>query len=244
MIDHITGAEDARIGAAPQFQNTGPFEGPETMSDQDPNAQAPEETPEVTTNQDASAAESQGSSEETAAAEGDPLTALQAENAELKDRLMRALAEVENTRRRADKDRQDASRYGSSGLAKEILPVIDNLGRALQSVTDEQKAESEALNTIAVGVDMVAKQLVDALGRFGVKQIDPAKGEKFSYDQHQAMSEIETPDQPTGTIVQTLQPGYIMHDRLLRAAMVIVAKGGPAQPSPPPEDHTPIDTTA
>lgn len=213
------------------------------MSDQDQNASTPDETPEDPAPEAPGAADAQEASE-ASAVETDPIAALEAENSELKDRLMRALAEVENTRRRSEKDRQDASKYGSSGLAKEILPVIDNLGRALQSVTDEQKAESEALNTIAVGVDMVAKQLVDALGRFGIKQIDPAKGEKFSYDQHQAMSEIEAPDQPTGTIVQTLQPGYMMHDRLLRAAMVIVAKGGPAQTPPPPEDHTPIDTTA
>ncbi|MDJ0685031.1 MAG: nucleotide exchange factor GrpE [Alphaproteobacteria bacterium] len=174
----------------------------------------------------------------------DPLDALQAENAQLKDRLMRALAEVENTRRRAEKDRQDAAKYGPSGLAKELLPVLDNLGRAVQSVTPDQREENEALNNISTGVEMVAKQFLDAFARFGVKQIDPEAGERFSYEVHQAMSELEMPDQPAGAIVQTLQPGYMMHDRLLRAAMVVVAKGGPKPGAAPPEDHKPIDTTA
>ena len=173
--------------------------------------------------------------------EVDPVEALAAENAELKDRLMRALAEVENVRRRADKDRQDAARFGPSGLAKELLAVADNLGRALQAVSDEDRAASDSIKNLVVGVEMIEKQFIDAFERFHIKRIDPI-GEKFSYERHQAMSEATGTGQPSGTIVQVLQPGYMMHDRLLRPAMVIVAKGDPD--GAPPEGHTSIDTTA
>ncbi len=214
---------------------------PETGAEDATAAGAAEET---TAPEDQTEANREGAADPAHDADEDPMAVLQAENAELKDRLMRALAEVENTRRRAEKDRQDAAKYGPSGLAKELLPVLDNLGRAVQSVTPDQREENEALNNISTGVEMVAKQFLDAFARFGVKQIDPEAGERFSYEVHQAMSELEMPDQPAGAIVQTLQPGYMMHDRLLRAAMVVVAKGGPKPGAAPPEDHTPIDTTA
>jgi molecular chaperone GrpE len=173
--------------------------------------------------------------------EADPVEALAAENAELKDRLMRALAEVENVRRRADKERQDAAKFGPSGLAKELLAVADNLGRALQSVTDEDREASASVKNLVVGVEMIEKQFVDAFERFHIKRIDPL-GEKFSYEKHQAISEATDTGQPAGTIVQVLQPGYMMHDRLLRPAMVVVAKGEPD--AAPPEGHASIDTTA
>ncbi len=173
-------------------------------------------------------------------AEVDPTEALAAENAELKDRLMRALAEVENVRRRADKDRQDAAKFGPSGLAKELLAVADNLGRALQSVSEEDREASDSVKNLVVGVEMVEKQFLDAFERFQIKRIDPV-GEKFSYEQHQAMSEATGTGQPAGTVVQVLQPGYMMHDRLLRPAMVVVAKG---DSEAPPEGHASVDTTA
>ncbi|WP_425407044.1 nucleotide exchange factor GrpE [Hwanghaeella sp.] len=175
------------------------------------------------------------------AAEVDPTEALAAENAELKDRLMRALAEVENVRRRADKDRQDAAKFGPSGLAKELLAVADNLGRALQAVTEEDREASASVKNLVVGVEMIEKQFMDAFERFHIKRIDPL-GEKFSYERHQAMSEATGTGQPSGTVVQVLQPGYMMHDRLLRPAMVVVAKGEPD--SAPPEGHASVDTTA
>ena len=174
--------------------------------------------------------------------EADPVEALAAENAELKDRLMRALAEVENVRRRADKDRQDAARFGPSGLAKELLTVADNLGRALQAVTEEDREASPSVKNLVVGVEMIEKQFMDAFERFHIKRIDPV-GEKFSYEQHQAMSEATGTGQPAGTVVQVLQPGYMMHERLLRPAMVVVAKGD-AEGGAPPEGHTSVDTTA
>ena len=173
--------------------------------------------------------------------EADPVEALAAENAELKDRLMRALAEVENVRRRADKERQDAAKFGPSGLAKELLAVADNLGRALQSVTEEDREASASVKNLVVGVEMIEKQFVDAFERFHIKRIDPL-GEKFSYEKHQAISESTDTGQPAGTIVQVLQPGYMMHERLLRPAMVVVAKGD--SDAAPPEGHASIDTTA
>ncbi|MEQ9489716.1 MAG: nucleotide exchange factor GrpE [Alphaproteobacteria bacterium] len=178
-------------------------------------------------------------------AEADPfavLQALQKENAELKDRLMRALAETENTRRRAEKDRSDASKFGGSGIAKELLPVLDNLGRAVSAVPPELSEENEQIKNLVVGVEMTEKQFLDAFNRFGIKRIDP-KGEKFSYDRHQAMSEREGTGEAPGTIVEVLQAGYMMHERLLRPAMVVVAKGEPKKTGRP-EGHDPIDTTA
>ena len=198
-----------------------------------------EEQPVDEAAQQEAAAEAEAPEE---AAEVDPTEALAAENAELKDRLMRALAEVENVRRRADKDRQDAAKFGPSGLAKELLAVADNLGRAVQSVSDEDREASASIKNLVIGVEMVEKQFLDAFERFHIKRIDPV-GEKFSYEQHQAMSEATGTGHPAGTVVQVLQPGYMMHDRLLRPAMVIVAKGDP-DGGTPPEGHTSVDTTA
>jgi len=216
---------------------------------QDPNGpdikrSEPHDAPDAVPNPDAMAqpAPDAGGGGE---AEADPfavLQALQAENADLKDRLMRALAETENTRRRAEKDRADASKFGGSGLVKELLAVLDNLGRAVSAVPPELRDENDQIKNLIVGVEMTEKQFLDAFTRFGIARIDP-KGEKFSYDRHQAMSEREGTGEPAGTIVDVLQPGYMMHDRLLRPAMVVVAKGEPVKPGPP-EGHDPIDTTA
>ena len=169
------------------------------------------------------------------------LTVLEAENADLKDKLMRALAEVENVRRRSEKERQDTAKFGASGLAKELLPAIDNLGRALQSVPEEMRDGDDSVKNLVLGVEMIEKQFVDALSRFKITRIEPM-GEKYSYELHQAMSEVEGTGHPAGTVVQVLQPGYVMHERLLRPAMVIVAKGDPAKDRP--EGHEPVDTTA
>ena len=177
---------------------------------------------------------------EAAAAGEDPLAKLQAENAELKDRLMRALAEVENVRRRADKERQDQSKFGVSPLAKELMPVVDNLGRALEHVPDALKSEDDQVKNFLMGIEMTEKQLIDAFDRCQIKKIDPM-GEKFDYKLHQAMSEATGTEHAPGTIVQVLQSGYVLHDRLLRPAMVIVAKGEPEAPSGGTET---VDTTA
>lgn len=172
------------------------------------------------------------------AADGE-LEKLRAENAELKDRLMRSLAEVENVRRRAEKERQDQSKYGVSPLAKELLPVADNLKRALESIPAELKDGNDQVKNFVMGVEMTEKQLADALTKAGIERVHP-EGEKFDYRYHQAMSEAKDTGLPNGTVVQVLQDGYVLADRLLRPAMVIVAKGEPKQP----DEVDPVDTTA
>ena len=155
----------------------------------------------------------------------DRLVALEAELAEQKDRLLRALAETENTRRRAQREREDASKYAITGFAKDLLPSADNLRRALQSLP-EAEVRDERTRSLLEGVAATERELLAVFERHGIKRLDP-KGEPFDHNFHQAIFEAERPDQPSGTIVEVLQPGYMLHDRLLRPALVGVAKGGP-----------------
>ena len=151
---------------------------------------------------------------------------LEAEVASLKDQLLRQMAEVENTRRRAQRDREDASKFAVSSFAKELVTVADNLRRALEAVPAEGRENDEMLKGLAVGVEATERQLFAAFDRAGIKKIDPT-GELFDPNFHQVMFEIENTGKPAGTVVQVLQPGYTIHGRLLREAMVGVAKGGP-----------------
>jgi len=154
------------------------------------------------------------------------LVRTEAELAETKDRLLRALAETENVRRRTERERTDAARYGGANLAKELLNVADNLRRALDAMPEEQ-ASDERMKQLLQGVAATERELLAAFERGGIRRIDPL-GERFDHNLHQAMFEVESSGQPPGTIVQVLQPGYVMHDRLLRPALVGVAKGAPA----------------
>ncbi|HEY1300427.1 MAG TPA: nucleotide exchange factor GrpE [Stellaceae bacterium] len=153
------------------------------------------------------------------------LVALEAELADQKDRLLRALAETENTRRRAQREREDASKYAITGFAKELLSAADNLRRAVESVP-ENEIRDERTRSLLAGVAATERELLSAFERNGIRRIDP-KGERFDHNFHQAIYEVERPDIPVGTIVEVLQPGYVLHDRLLRPAMVGLAKGGP-----------------
>ena len=162
------------------------------------------------------------------------------EAAELKDRLLRALADVENTRRRGGRDLDEMRRYGASNFAKDLLNVCDNLGRALASAPDDLETRDESFQTLVAGVELVEKELLAAFEKHGIKKIDSV-GEMFNHDVHQAMYEVEDTGRPAGTVVEVLQPGYVMHDRLLRPAMVAVAKG---ESDEPPEGMEPINTTA
>ena len=167
---------------------------------------------------------------EQAASELDLVAELEkarAEAASLKDQLLRALAETENTRRRVQREREDSARYAVAPLAKEILPVADNLARALAAVPKEALAQDEALRNLVEGIAATERQLQSALERNNIKLIDPL-GEKFDSHHHQAMFEVPSPGKPSGTVVQVLQPGYVLHDRLLRPALVGVAKGDPS----------------
>ena len=147
--------------------------------------------------------------------------------AALKDQLLRALADAENARRRARKDVEEARTYAISRFAQDLLGVADNLGRALESIPAERRESDDAVKVIADGIEMTAREFEAVLGRFGITKIDPL-GEKFDYNLHQALFETAETDQPDGTIVQVLQTGYRIGERLLREAMVGVAKGGTA----------------
>ena len=157
----------------------------------------------------------------------DRVAKLEAEVASLKDQLLRAMAETENTRRRAQRDREDASKFAVSSFAKELVSVADNLRRALDAVPAEGREQDEMLKGLAVGVEATERQLFAAFDRAGIKKLDPA-GEPFDPNFHQVMFEIENTGKAAGTVVQVLQPGYTIHGRLLREAMVGVAKGGDA----------------
>ena len=162
-----------------------------------------------------------------AAAPGDDETAAEPTHeeqvADLKDRLLRAVAETENTRRRADRDKREIGKYAVTALARDLLAVADNLRRALESVPEGASQESDMLATLLAGVDMTERDLLSAFERHDIRRIDPM-GEKFDHNFHQAMFEVPGSGQPAGTIVQVMQPGYILADRLLRPAMVGVAK--------------------
>lgn len=149
---------------------------------------------------------------------------LQAELAEAKDRALRAVAEVENYRRRAEKEREDTAKYAITGFAREVLTVADNLRRALESQPPDLP---ESLKPFVSGVELTERELAAIFERAGIVKIDP-KGQPFDHDLHQAMFEVEDPAQPAGTVVQVLQAGYTLKERLLRPALVGVAKGGPA----------------
>jgi molecular chaperone GrpE len=151
------------------------------------------------------------------------LARTEAELAESKDRLLRALAEGENQRRRAQRDREDAQRYAASSFAKDMLDVADNLRRALASVEGSDMQDERAKGLVE-GVAATERALLAAFERHGIRRIDPLPGERFDVNLHQAMFEVENSGQPAGAIVQVLQTGYQMHDRLLRPALVGVAK--------------------
>ena len=147
---------------------------------------------------------------------------LQAELDETKDRLLRAVAETENLRRRAVREREDAGKYAISGFARDLLPVVDNMRRALDSLTDEIRGD-ESLAGLIAGIEITERELLAAFERHGIRRIEPL-GEKFDHNFHQAMFHAEVSDQPAGTVVEVVQAGYVIADRLLRPAMVGVAK--------------------
>jgi molecular chaperone GrpE len=150
--------------------------------------------------------------------------ALEAELADTKDRLLRALAETENVRRRLQRERDDAQKFAVAAFAKDLLSTVDNLRRALDAVPEREISDPKS-RSLRDGVAAIERELLAAFERHGLKRIDP-QGEPFDHNFHQAIFEAERPELPAGTIVEVLQPGYVLHDRLLRPAMVGVAKGG------------------
>ena len=152
--------------------------------------------------------------------EQDELTAMRVERDEMKDRFMRALADAENARKRGERDRREAEQYGSTRLARDLLPVYDNLRRALNAVTDALKEQASALTE---GVELTLRELTNVMTKHGVKPISPAIGEQFDPQMHQAMFEAPLPGTKAGQIIQVMTEGFLLHDRLLRPAQVGVS---------------------
>ncbi|MFC3527513.1 nucleotide exchange factor GrpE [Paracoccus mangrovi] len=146
--------------------------------------------------------------------------ALVAERDDYRDRFMRALADAENARKRADKERRDAEQYGGSRLARDLLPVYDALSRAVATVTDEQRAATSAL---IEGVELTLRELKNVFAKHGITVITPAIGEKFDPQLHEAMFEAPVPGTIAGNIIQVMDNGFMLHDRLLRPAKVGVS---------------------
>ena len=167
-------------------------------------------------------ADAEGEGAEASAPE---LAAMEQQISDLTDRLLRAHAEMENLRKRTERDKEDNAKYAITKFARDVLGVGDNLQRAIAAVPAGAADSDPALKALVDGVSMTEREFLNVLDRHGVKRIDP-EGELFNPHQHQAMTEIENPQVPAGTVVQVFQPGYIIEDRVLRPAMVVVAKGG------------------
>jgi molecular chaperone GrpE len=186
------------------------------MSDQtaraeDEAAKMPEKTPEAS----------------AAAPQPTPSTALEREHAEMRDRLLRSLAEMENLRKRTDREVADARLYGVSSFARDVLGVADNMRRALEAAPPELHGSAQAgVKALIEGVELIERELLKALEKNGVRQFTPER-EKFDPNVHQAMFEVPDASVPAGSIVQVVQPGYMIGERVLRPALVGVSKGGP-----------------
>lgn len=157
---------------------------------------------------------------EAMAEEFDELEMLRAERDELRDRFMRTLADAENSRKRAERDRREAENYGGSKLARDMLPVFDALKRALDAANDEVRAAAPAL---LEGVELTSRELLNVFARHGIKAIAPEVGDKFDPQMHEAMFEAPLPGTVAGDIIQVMDQGFMLHDRLLRPAKVGVS---------------------
>ncbi|MFA5123465.1 nucleotide exchange factor GrpE [Zavarzinia sp.] len=169
--------------------------------------------------------------EAPAAPAGPTVDSLQAEVADLKDKLLRAFAETENLRRRAEREREDTAKYAVTKFARDLTSVADNLRRAIEAVAAETRAADEAVANLLAGVEMTERELLSAFERVGITKIAPAVGEKADPNKHEVLFEVPGTGQPGGSIVQVVQAGYQIADRLLRAAKVGVAKAEAPAPA-------------
>jgi len=170
--------------------------------------------------QDVSLAEEEEYGEEEYTEEELELDALRAERDDLKDKWMRALADAENARKCGDRDRREAENYGGSKLARDLLPVYDNLKRGLEAATDDQREVSAAL---IEGVELTMREVVNVFKKHGIEPISPEIGERFDPQNHEAMFEAPVPGTKAGDIIQVMTEGFMLHDRLLRPAQVGVS---------------------
>ena len=190
----------------------------------DPTADAPETAPETA----------------QAEAAPDPVALLAKEAADLKDRLLRTLAEMENLRRRTEREVADSRFYAVTSFARDILAVADNMERAMKALDDEIRDKADAgVKALLDGVELTERELIKVMEKHGIKRLEP-QGQKFDPNLHQAMFELPDPSVPAGTVVQVMQPGYTIGERVLRPALVGVAKGGPKAPpgEPPANDNS------
>ena len=165
------------------------------------------------------------------------LEELEAKILELKDQLLRTVADSENLRKRLEREKEQTRKFGIANFAKDLLSIADNLGRALDAAPNKGDVEDQAIENLVLGIQMTQQELQKAFDNNNIRKIDPL-GEKFDYNFHQAMFEVEETDQEPGIVVQVLQPGYAIDDRILRPAMVGVAanKAG--------KKNVAVDTTA
>jgi molecular chaperone GrpE len=180
------------------------------------------------------------------AAPGDPMAVLAKEAADTKDRLLRTLAEMENLRRRTEREVADARAYGITAFARDILGVADNMDRALQALDAGIRDKADAgVKALLDGVELTERELLKVLEKHGIAKIEP-QGQKFDPNLHQAMYEVADPSVPAGTVVQMVQPGYTIAGRVLRPALVAIAKGGPkpAAPGDAPPASAPANDNA
>ncbi len=178
------------------------------------------------------------------ATEEDVLLKLAAENEDLKDRALRLAAEMENLRRRTAREVSDARSYAIANFARDLLAVSDNLRRALDAIPAEAKSGDDAgFRALIEGVEMTERDMLSKLERHGVKKIEP-EGERFDPNFHQAMFEVPNPDVPANTVVNVVQTGYVIGERVLRPAMVGVSRGGPKAPAETPVEPGPPDPVA
>ena len=218
------------------------------MSDQEKNNETPEEAAAAAdaaadmAAEAAEAAEAEEQAEADAAGEDvqveiDAAGKADAEIADLKDKLLRALADIENLRRRSQKEREDALKYASANFARDMLSVADNLRRAIESIPEEGDPDGAALVGFIEGIALTEKDLLSALERHKITKIEPM-GEKFDPQFHEALFEIPTNDAASGTVMQVMETGYIIHDRMLRPAKVGIAKAAPADTGPGDQVNT------
>ena len=174
------------------------------------------------------AAETDNTASETMAPEAaDPVAEAQREAAGFKDKLLRTLAEMENLRKRTEREVLDARLYGNAGFARDVLAVADNMHRALEAIGPELRETADPkVKALIEGVELTERELLKTLEKNGVKKFTP-QGEKFDPNVHQAMYEVPTSDQPPGQVAQVIQAGYMIGDRVLRPAMVAVSKSAP-----------------
>jgi molecular chaperone GrpE len=165
-----------------------------------------------------------------------PSTALEREHAEMRDRLLRTLAEMENLRKRTEREVADSRTYGVAAFARDVLGAADNIRRALEAVTPELRARADT-KALIDGVELTERELLKALEKNGMRQFIP-QGEKFDPNLHQAMFEVPDASVPAGSVVQVMQPGYMIGERVLRPALVGVSKGGPKLAPAPTNDNS------